>query len=364
MVIMNTKFKALLIISIALLFYTNNYAQKYSNEFLSIGVGARAQGMGNAVVAGVDDVTAGFWNPAGLANIGLTNGFQAGAMHSEWFAGIGKYDYLSATKSFDDNKRFAGISLIRFGIDDIPNTLSLYEDDGTVNYDNIVPFSAADYALLLSYAQVLKTSKGKLTFGGNVKLVHRRIGPFANAWGVGLDAGLQYHIGKWKLGFMAKDVTGTYNAWSFKFTDDEKEVLELTNNEIPINSVEVTKPQILLGGGRYFQLKEKIGLYTELNARMTTDGQRNTLLSAKPFSIDPTIGAEFNYNQWLFLRLGANNFQQDTDIGTDPYWTVEPTLGLGLKISKLKIDYAFTDVAEQRNNTYSHVISVILTVGE
>ncbi|MEK7253297.1 MAG: hypothetical protein AAB316_01010, partial [Bacteroidota bacterium] len=45
-------------------------AQKYSNEFLSIGVSARAQGMGNSVVASIDDVTAGYWNPAGLASFG------------------------------------------------------------------------------------------------------------------------------------------------------------------------------------------------------------------------------------------------------------------------------------------------------
>ncbi len=42
------------------------FAQKYSNEFLSIGVGAKAQALGNAVVAQTNDVTAGVWNPAGL----------------------------------------------------------------------------------------------------------------------------------------------------------------------------------------------------------------------------------------------------------------------------------------------------------
>ncbi|HRD80451.1 MAG TPA: hypothetical protein PLL53_06815, partial [Saprospiraceae bacterium] len=48
-------------------FISNATAQKYSNEFLSIGVGARAQGMGMAVIAGGSDVTSGVWNPAGLA---------------------------------------------------------------------------------------------------------------------------------------------------------------------------------------------------------------------------------------------------------------------------------------------------------
>ena len=41
-------------------------APKYSNEFLAIGVGARALGMGSAYTAVVNDVTSGYWNPAGL----------------------------------------------------------------------------------------------------------------------------------------------------------------------------------------------------------------------------------------------------------------------------------------------------------
>ena len=68
-------------------------APKYSNEFLSIGVGASAFGMSNAVVAGVDDVTAGYWNPAGLN--GIKNG-EAMFLYQPWlvdinstFAGVG-----------------------------------------------------------------------------------------------------------------------------------------------------------------------------------------------------------------------------------------------------------------------------------
>jgi hypothetical protein len=48
---------------------TNDITPKYSNEFLAIGVSAQALGLSNAVVAGVDDVTSGYWNPAGLTNV-------------------------------------------------------------------------------------------------------------------------------------------------------------------------------------------------------------------------------------------------------------------------------------------------------
>ena len=45
---------------------------------------------------------------------------------------------------------------IRFGVDDIPNTLNLVDADGNVNYDRITYFSVADYALLLSLAKKSK----------------------------------------------------------------------------------------------------------------------------------------------------------------------------------------------------------------
>src|SRR5450432_1926198 len=66
-------------------------APKYSNEFLSIGIGARALAMSNSVVASTNDATSGYWNPAGLTNI--QSNMQIAAMHSEYFAGIAKYDY-------------------------------------------------------------------------------------------------------------------------------------------------------------------------------------------------------------------------------------------------------------------------------
>ena len=116
---------------------------KYSNEFLAIGVGGRSLGMSNASVASIDDVTSGYWNPAGLLSI--KNDMQFGLMHSEYFAGIAKYDYGALARRIDSSSAF-GLSFIRFGVDNIPNTTELIDNSGNVNYDNITQFSAADYA--------------------------------------------------------------------------------------------------------------------------------------------------------------------------------------------------------------------------
>lgn len=335
--------------------------QKYSNEFLNIGVGARAQGMGNAVVASQRDMYAAAWNPAGLAGLSAEQGVEIAAMHAEWFGGVGNYDYLGFTLPLSNKNQRIGLSLIRFGIDQIPNTLSLYESDGTINFDNVVEFSAADYAFLGTYARSWDKGRGPLRIGGNVKVIHRTIGPFANSWGFGLDLGVQLERGDWIFGFLARDVTTTFNAWSFSFTQDEQDVLQLTENSVPINSVENTNPQILLGVARSFNITEQIGLMAELNAIVTTDGKRNTLISGDPFSVDPAFGLEAHYDDFVFLRAGMSQFQQIPDFDGSERINSRPSLGLGLQLGKLNVDYAYTDLGDDRS-TFSHIVSLRLGI--
>ncbi len=336
-------------------------AQKYSNEFLSIGVGARAQAMGNAVVATTSGIYAGVWNPAGLATLKKEDGVQLGAMHAAWFGGVGNFDYLSFSLPTTQKGNRLAFSMVRFGIDQIPNTLSLYESDGSINFDNVREFSAVDYGFFGSYAKQLDKDKGPIRIGASIKVIRRSIGPFANSFGFGADIGIQMLRGKWTLAALAKDVTTTFNAWSFSFTDEEKDVLALTNNEIPIKSVEITKPQLILGAARSFKLSDNINLLSEVDLTFTTDGKRNTLLSADPISMDPSLGLEFSYKDFLSLRTGVNQFQRELNFDQKETLTFRPNLGLGLKLGKLLVDYAYTDLGSNQN-TFSHVVSLRLGI--
>jgi hypothetical protein len=352
---------ALAIVAITLCTTASAQFRKYSNEFLNIGAGARGLSMGSAQVATVKDGTAGYWNPAGLANV--KDYGNVNLMHAEYFAGIGKYDYLSIALPFAGNKRTIGITGLRFAVDDIMNTLYLVEPDGSINYNNIQAFSSADYGFLFSFAQKLKETEHKnINFGVNAKVIHRSVGRFAKAWGFGLDAGLQIHTGKWQFGFTGRDITTTFNAWNFTFSDKDKEALYLTNNEIPVKSTELTAPRLVAGVAREFRFNSKLGLLAEANFDFTFDGQRNTLISADPISIDPKLGAELNINNVFYLRAGINNFQKalaDGDtLNQKKVWIYQPSAGAGFRIQNVKIDYAFTNLANQSNPLFTHVFSL------
>ncbi|HTN07497.1 PorV/PorQ family protein [Agriterribacter sp.] len=343
----------------------HSYAQfrKYSNEFLNIGAGARGLGMGGAQVASVSDGNAGYWNPAGLVHI--KDNPVVNFMHAEYFSGIGKYDYGSVAIPLSDKKRTIALSLLRFGVDDIPNTLYLVEPDGSINYNNIRSFSSADYAFLFSYAQSLKQKGSKLfSFGVNAKVIHRNVGTFAKAWGFGLDAGVQMQTKRWKLGIAARDVTTTFNAWSFSFTEEEKEVLYLTDNEIPVKSTELTAPRLVLGGAYDFAIGKNFNLLAEANLDLTFDGKRNVIISADPVSIDPRLGIELGYKDLIFVRSGIYNFQRalaDGDtLNQKKVWIYQPGLGAGFKLKHIAIDYAFTNLANQSNPLYTHIFSIRL----
>ncbi|MEO7800986.1 MAG: PorV/PorQ family protein [Ginsengibacter sp.] len=352
---------------ILLAFSFTGFAQfrKYSNEFLNIGAGARGLAMGSAQAASVSDGTAGYWNPAGLT--GVKDYPEVNVMHASYFSGIAKYDYANVALPINDNKRTIALSVLRFAVDDIPNTLFLVEPDGSINYNNIQTFSSADYAFLFSYAQAIKqTDNVTISIGGNVKVIHRKVGKFAKAWGFGIDAGLKIQAVKWSAGIVAKDVSTTFNAWSFSFTEKEKEVLYLTRNEIPVKSTELTAPRLQIGGAYNFVFGNNLSLLAEADLELTFDGKRSTVFSSDIVNADPHLGLEAAISKVFFVRAGIYNFQRalaDEDTANQrKVWIYQPSLGAGFKISNVTIDYAFSNLANQSNPLYSHIFSLRLNL--
>lgn len=326
---------------------------KYSNEFLSLGIGAKAFGMANATVAHISDVTSGYWNPAGLSR--LNNDYELGAMHAEYFTGIAKYDYLGGAIRIDSTQHI-GTSVIRFGVDNIPNTTELLDNQGNIDYDRISYFSAADYALILSYSR--KTSVKNLYYGGNTKIIHRRVGKFASAWGFGFDIGMQYKMNKWQFGGILRDATTTFNAWSYNEDQLKIEMNDSTFNFAPENNIELTLPKMTIGSAYLFPIRKDMEALFELNLQVLSDGRRHSLITSDLFSINPRLGAEFNYGRIVYIRLGVGNFQKIQDIDGDQKLNYQPNIGVGLRYKNISLDYSLTDLGDQSIALYSNIFSL------
>jgi len=335
---------------------------KFVNEFLNIGVGAEAHGKFGSVVATVDDVTAGFWNPAGLTQ--LESPLQISAMHANWFGGIANYDFVSVAKKFKgDRSAVGGITVIRMGVDNIPNTLNLIGPDGTVNYDRITTFSASDYAVLLSYARNMN-AKGNFSVGGNIKIINRSIGSFATAWGFGADFGAQWRGDLFSFGLSAKDITTTFNAWSFNLSDEDKQVFQQTDNDIPVSSTEISLPRVILGAAFHKKVKS-FSYMVEADLNISSNGTEAGIFSGKSFAVDPTFGFEVGYSDRVFIRGGVGNIQSVInpsieDNGVSKNLEFQPNIGMGLKLGRLKVDYALTNIGSVSGVLVSHVFSLTL----
>ena len=327
---------------------------KYSNEFMNLGVGARAQGMSNAVLSSTTGAEAGFWNPAGM--VGQSSDMEVSLMHAEYFAGIANYDYASISRKIS-NDGVLGFSFIRFGVDDIPNTTQLISAEGNINYDRVTGFSAADYAFLISYGQPI--SIDGLSVGGNSKIIRRVVGDFGSSWGFGFDLAAKYATSNSNFALILKDITTTFNMWSFNLDSATRATFEQTGNVIPSQSYETTLPQIILAANNRFVFSESMGLTAEVALFVTTDGPRNVLFVSEnlPLSADPALGLEFDYKEVVFLRAGLGNFQRLTQQNGQESMSFQPNMGVGLRFGRVGIDYAFTDVADQSTALFSHVFS-------
>ncbi len=359
------------LIFILILFTVSSYGQAirgFSNEFLNIGVDAAAFGMGKAVSATTNDVNAIYWNPAGL--VGITDS-QGALMHAEYFQGIAKYDYAAFAKPIDTESAFA-VSVIRFGVDDILNTTNLIVD-GSIDYNRISLFSAADWAVNVAYARRLKGKN--INFGVNAKVIRRKIGDFASSIGFGFDAGLQYKKNDWQFGLMVRDITTTFNAWSFD--DDELNTIigvyddlndAVLNDGNPDNDdeiiptvvpekIEITKPKLQLGVARKFKLSRDFGLLTalDLNMRFT---ETNDVISSSIVSVSPSFGFQVDYTNLVFLRGGINNLQNQTNFDNSQSLTLEPNFGVGFNYKGIQIDYALTNIGGASGTLFSNVFSL------
>jgi hypothetical protein len=319
---------------------------------MNIGVDAAALGMSNAVTASSNDVNSGYWNPAGL--IGLEDK-QASVMHASYFANIAQYDYAAYAAPIDDQSAW-GISMIRFGVDNIMNTTQLIDSQGNIDYNRISLFSTADYGMTFSYARKLQLPG--FQYGVSSKIIRRIIGQFASSWGFGFDVGLQFTRNDWKFGLMLRDITTTYNVWSIDEAayNSIKDAIGGQNQALPENT-EITLPKAQFGMSKKFEFHNDTSLLAAANLNMSF-ARTNAIFSTEGLSVEPALGFEYGYTDLVFIRAGVGNFQNTVQIDNTKKVGFQPNVGLGFKYKGIQIDYALTDLGDQSAALYSNIFSV------
>jgi len=164
--------------------------------------------MGGAFVALSDDVTAVYWNPAGLSILSSREGL---AQHAEQFGGTVNHDVLAVAIPLQSGG--VGVGLVRVGVDGI--RLSELEDpDRPAGPDNrpvvLDEVGTSEYHLYLGYGRLIHP---RLRAGTSLKLIRRDLSA-AVGYGYGIDLGVLYLLSDpLTVGLALRDVTRTRIAY-------------------------------------------------------------------------------------------------------------------------------------------------------
>lgn len=302
--------KTILILALLLPFLFSSSAAQLPKEaetagasFLKFGMGARAVGMGEAFTSISGDVSSVYWNPAGLADL---DGVWATFMHNRWFQDISTEFFASAFRISKNTLAFS------FTINTIPD-IERREDATT---EPLSVFDAHQVAFGASWARQFAN---RIDLGLTLKWLHEEI-DIHRASGIALDAGGIFRLrDNVNLGFCVLNLGP-----KMKF-EEQKYSLPLFYK---LGTVYSGKENYL--GGNY-----SIAL---------------DLVKPKDDPLRVHTGAEYVSTQNLSLRLGYEFGYDDKGF----------TVGLGFKIKRYGIDYAFVPYSSDLGNTHRISLNVKL----
>ena len=243
-------------------------AGRYAGDFLVIGTGVRAAGMGGAFAAVADDGSAIYWNPAGLSQI---KNMEIGLMRAFLYQGLAFYDNFSYSQPLPNNVTI-GVNWTRLTIDDIPifsEEWLIYNVDYRSSFkefnlpgvpdgfmkstDDVVQFAFSKHVHYdLNLGWLFFDLPFDLNFGANIKYIKRKIDENMGS-GTGFDFGFlaktdlailfeKDWLGKIKFGINYQDVGGTTITWNVEDDSSDRTDEILYNTKVGVAVYQPLKP--------------------------------------------------------------------------------------------------------------------------
>ena len=316
----------------AQLFRSTSKVGTTAAQFLKIGVGARALGMGSAQVAMMGDISAIYWNPGVLSRMSV--GSELTFNHANWLAEI-DYDFAAGILPIGDLGTF-GVSVISLRVpEDIVRTVEAPEGDGR-------RWDASSIAIGLSYARNLTE---RFSIGFNAKFIRESIWT-ASASAFAIDVGTLYisEIRGLTLGASISNFGSTMqlSGRDLFFNEDPGNNIGSGPNNIPseFRTEDFDLP-----------LTFRIGIAMDV---VRTEEIRATAAVDATHPNDNVefvnSGLEMSWREILFGRIGYKSlFLRDSEQGL--------TWGLGIhygivNVGTIKLDYGFADYGRLDNVQY------------
>ncbi len=310
-------------------------------QFLKIGVGSRAAGMGCAFVAVADDITSLYWNPAGL---GRLDRHEAILLHTEWLADM-SFDYAGLAVKMG-NFGTLGVSITSLSMGEMMVRSEL-EPDGTGEY-----FGASDIAGSLAYSRPLTD---RFSVGVNFKYIRQNIWHMsANGFAVDIGTIFTTQFKGMKIGMSISNF-GTTMRMSGR---DARAYIDInpeakgSNDQIPAyRQMDAWSLPIT------FRVGLAMDAYSSENHRLTV---ALDALHPNDNSESVNFGCEYAFYNWAFIRVGWQSlFLNDDERGgifgsQGSNEAIPSNIGLGLNYAltpglKIKVDYAFADFGRLEN---------------
>ncbi len=301
-------------------------------QFLKIGAGARALGMGSAQVAVSGDVSSIYWNPAGLSRLMVNS--EITFTHAEWLADI-NYDFAAGVLPIEGLGTF-GLSVISMNVpDDLVRTVEFPEGDGR-------RWDASSLALGLTYARNLTDN---FSLGFSAKYVHESVWS-ETATGFAVDVGTLY-----RFDIKGLSLGATITNFGTKMQLSGRDLYFNTDPDGSTGSGPNNIPSELRTESYDMPLTFRIGLAYELEP--VQDIRAIVALDATHPNDNTeyvNTGVELSWNGIVYGRVGYKSvFLRDSEQGL--------TWGLGLyygiaNVATVKLDYGFADYGRLKNVQY------------